>query len=78
MTGPRVPQLEALAALRAAHDRRVEAAESELRAIDAARAAGTTWSQIAVPLSLGSAQSAQQHRDRMGRVRPSPLPASGA
>jgi hypothetical protein len=65
VTGPRAPQLEALADLRAAHDRRVEAAESEFLAIEAARAAGATWAQIAGPLGLGSAQSAQQHRDRL-------------
>ncbi|MGK5739433.1 hypothetical protein [Micromonospora sp. URMC 103] len=60
------PDLERLAALRAARER---LDKQELELIDRARHAGATWAQVASALGLASRQAAEQRRQRLAAAR---------
>jgi hypothetical protein len=58
-----------LAALMLMDWARAELDETELGLLELARGRGATWGSIGAALGLGSAQAAQQRRDRLARRR---------
>jgi hypothetical protein len=75
MPAPDSPRTAALAELATIPGRRADLDARERWAIDAARAAGASWSEVAAALGLRSRQAAEQRRSRLGRQRDIDSPA---